>query len=118
MSKFLVGFAPCQAQWMSSDAHRVGLNTILRNENDGKAFVKTELNSKSKITSDINVFERRESNTELELPRDKQNMNTGFQGLSRCVHAIYIIAPGPPQIPLAELTVAVDYWVLWTNSPW
>jgi hypothetical protein len=59
---------------VNSDAHRVGLNTILRNENDGKAFVKTELNLKSKITSDINAFKHRESNTELEWPRDKQNM--------------------------------------------
>ncbi|KAJ7851535.1 hypothetical protein B0H14DRAFT_2581397 [Mycena olivaceomarginata] len=109
MSKFLVGFAPLGFAPVAKRSGRFWrVNT----------FVKTELNSKSKITSDINVFERRESNTELELPRDKQNMNTGFQGLSRCVHAIYIIAPGPPQIPLAELTVAVDYWVLWTNSPW
>ncbi|KAJ7816158.1 hypothetical protein B0H14DRAFT_2602867 [Mycena olivaceomarginata] len=36
-----------------------------------------------------------------------ETRNAGFQGLSRCTR-YYIIAPGPLQVPLAELTVAVD----------
>ncbi|KAJ7843426.1 hypothetical protein B0H14DRAFT_2585742 [Mycena olivaceomarginata] len=47
----------------NSDAHRAGLNTILRNENNEKAYalVKTEPNSKSKTSPDIDAFGRRES---------------------------------------------------------
>ncbi|KAF8145560.1 hypothetical protein K438DRAFT_1781877 [Mycena galopus ATCC 62051] len=40
--------------------------------------------------------------------------NAGFEGLSRCTR-YYIIAPGPLQVPLAELTVTVDYRVLRTK---